>query len=240
MLPHQRLSLLLIVVFLLVSLPIASAQLGGLTDRIRDRVENDVERRIEERAVEAARASLDLAEDAIVCAATDNECIDEARGSGVEPVIVNQDGEPVSGYEPAGADNSGPDPEVWANYEFIPGERVLFLHDFEGTAFRGYSFSSEDEWDEHLRYITSSPFAFRSYLSSSTSENIARDFMRRHPCKVLLTIRSRRGKEISKYSVFPLEQEVLFGQRTVFRTISSSRQGTPFTLQLRSYETNHC
>ena len=127
----------------LATAPSADAQLG---DRIRDRIRRDAERRIEERAVAAARRTLDLAEDAIVCAVTDEECIEDARSSGQEPVVVNENGEPVSGYEPGstgsgssgsssgGAASGGSDPgEVWANYEFIPGERVLFAHDFEGT-----------------------------------------------------------------------------------------------------------
>ncbi len=138
----QRFPTLLFLVGLCVSLSTpASAQLGGIGDRIRDRVEDDVSDRIERRAVDAARRTLDLAEDAIVCAVTDEECIEDARSNGQEPVIVNEDGEPISGYEPAGSNGNssagnpgGSDPgEVWANYEFIPGDRVLYLHDFEGT-----------------------------------------------------------------------------------------------------------
>ncbi|NNF57524.1 MAG: hypothetical protein HKN04_04715, partial [Rhodothermaceae bacterium] len=137
------LALTLILPLALATVPTADAQLG---DRIRDRIRHDGERRIEERAVQAARRTLDLAEDAIVCAVTDEDCIEDARNSGQEPVIVNEDGEPVSGYEPGGSNGNsagnsssgttsgGSDPgEVWANYEFIPGERVLYAHDFEGT-----------------------------------------------------------------------------------------------------------
>ena len=139
-LSRTLLALTLVLPLALATVPTADAQLG---DRIRDRIRRDAERRIEERAVQAARRTLDLAEDAIVCAVTDEECIEEARNSGHEPVVVNDDGEPVSGYEPAGSDGNsnnsgtpagGSDPgEIWANYEFIPGERVLFAHDFEGT-----------------------------------------------------------------------------------------------------------
>lgn len=137
-LSRYLLALTIVLPLALASVPTADAQLG---DRIRDRIRRDAERRIEERAVQAARRTLDLAEDAIVCAVTDEDCIEEARESGQEPVIVNEDGEPVSGYEPAGSNGNnsgnpsgGSDPgEVWANYEFIPGERVLFAHDFEGT-----------------------------------------------------------------------------------------------------------
>jgi len=130
---------------LLALAPVAEAQLGGLGGRIRDRVSRDAERRIEERAVEAARRTLDLAEDAIVCAVSDTDCIEGARQSGREPVVVDEDGAPVSGYEPPSTDTGGGDPtaggtgaapgpgDVWDTYEFVPGERVLFVHDFEGT-----------------------------------------------------------------------------------------------------------
>ena len=111
----------------------AEAQLGK---RIKNRVKRDAERRVEDRAVNAARRTLDLAEDAIVCAVTDKKCIEEARDKGQEPVIVDKDGNPVSGYEPAGGgdvDDGTPGQGVWANYDFVSGDSVLFVHDFEGT-----------------------------------------------------------------------------------------------------------
>lgn len=125
--------LLALAVALPLAAPTAHAQ---LIDRIKRRVQRDAEQRVEERAVQAARKTLDLAEDAIVCAVTDEACIKEARRKGQEPVVVDAEGRPVSGYPPAGskvaAGASGAD-TVWANYDFAPGERVLFVHDFEGT-----------------------------------------------------------------------------------------------------------
>jgi outer membrane protein OmpA-like peptidoglycan-associated protein len=106
---------------------------GQLLNRVRDRVQRDAERRVEERAVAAARATLDLAEDAIVCAVTDEDCIADARAQGQEPVVVDADGKPISGYQPAEAPSDGPGASVWANYDFVPGDNVLFYHDFEGT-----------------------------------------------------------------------------------------------------------
>jgi outer membrane protein OmpA-like peptidoglycan-associated protein len=51
---------------------------------------------------------------------------------------VDADGQPVSAAEAEAArrragGGSADEPEVWANYDFVPGERVLFIHDFEGT-----------------------------------------------------------------------------------------------------------
>jgi outer membrane protein OmpA-like peptidoglycan-associated protein len=112
--------------------PLAEAQLWK---RVRNRVQTEAEQRAETRAVEAARRTLDLADNAIVCLMGDEACIREARQQGQEPVVVNEKGEPVSGYPPAktaGSDDQ-PGKGVWANYDFVPGERLLFAHDFEGT-----------------------------------------------------------------------------------------------------------
>jgi outer membrane protein OmpA-like peptidoglycan-associated protein len=107
---------------------------GQILDRIRNRAAREAERRLEERAVEAARRTLDLAEDAIVCAITDQDCIEDAGKQGKEPVVVDEDGKPVSGYEPAGqSEDDTPGAGVWANYDFVPGDNVLFYHDFQGT-----------------------------------------------------------------------------------------------------------
>jgi outer membrane protein OmpA-like peptidoglycan-associated protein len=133
-----------------LALTLAACSPGAIADRVTDRVTRDIDYRVERRATDIARRTLDLAEDAIVCVVTDQACIEDARAQGQEPVVVNEDGEPVSGYpsggtaaggsassgsagSPGGA-GSAPDPgAVWANYDFVPGERVLFVHDFEGT-----------------------------------------------------------------------------------------------------------
>ena len=133
--PSLRYMLLFLMMgaFVVPAFQTAEAQLGK---RIKNRVKRDAERRVENRAVEAARRTLDLAEDAVVCVVTDERCIEEARDDGQEPVIVDKDGNPVSGYEPAGDDNDDegtPGEGAWANYDFVSGDTVLFYHDFEGT-----------------------------------------------------------------------------------------------------------
>ena len=79
---------------------------GAIADRVQDRVTRDIDYRVERRATDIARRTLDLAEDAIVCVVTDQACIEDARAQGQEPVVVTEDGEPVSGY-PAGGTASG-------------------------------------------------------------------------------------------------------------------------------------
>ncbi|MEO0557974.1 MAG: OmpA family protein [Bacteroidota bacterium] len=129
---------------LVLALALSACSPSAIADRVQNRVERDIDRRVEQRAIQIANRTLDLAEDAIVCVVTDDECIADARAQGQEPVVVNADGEPVSGYDPAGnssgssgsgtsgGDANGP-MDVWANYDFVPGDRVLFMHDFEGT-----------------------------------------------------------------------------------------------------------
>lgn len=106
-------------------------------DRFRSAVEREVDRRLDQRIQQAARATVDAAEDAIVCAATDQECIDDARADDQELVIVDEDHEVIA-HENAASSASdteeaaalAPGEGVWANYDFVPGERVLFAEDF--------------------------------------------------------------------------------------------------------------
>lgn len=88
-------ALLAILMFALAMAETADAQIW---DRVRDRVSREAERRVEDRMVNAARRAMDATENAIVCVATDPECIQAARDEDAELVIVDEDGEVVS-YE---------------------------------------------------------------------------------------------------------------------------------------------
>ncbi len=145
--------LLLFTFALLLAAQPADAQ--GFLDRLKDGAKRGAERAAEreaaKRADRAVTAAFDVAEDAVVCAVTDETCIAEGANSGAEVVIVDDEGQRVSdaeeraarqraGVPPAatgGAEATGGDDEpgegVWANYDFVSGDRVLFYHDFEGT-----------------------------------------------------------------------------------------------------------
>jgi OmpA-OmpF porin, OOP family len=87
-------------------------------------------------------AAIGATEDAIVCTVSDRTCIEEARADGEELVIVDGEGNPIAHENapgqnavapPADAATPGvPGEGVWANYDFVPGERVLFYEDFAG------------------------------------------------------------------------------------------------------------
>lgn len=140
--------LLLFACALLLAAQPADAQ--GFLDRLKDGAKRGAERAAEreaaKRADRAVTAAFDVAEDAVVCAVTDETCIAEAADSGAEVVIVDDEGQRVSEAEeraarqragvpaaPAPAGGDVPGEGVWAGYDFVSGDRVLFYHDFEGT-----------------------------------------------------------------------------------------------------------
>ena len=125
----QRLSLLAFAVLLCGCLVPASssAQIGGM---IRGAVNNAAQTKIN---------------NVVNCAVNDQDCIDKAHAEGKPVTVVDGNGKPlkdqsaarkVGGDSTAGAPDAGandpPGKGVWLNYDFIPGERVLFYDDFSG------------------------------------------------------------------------------------------------------------
>ncbi len=101
-------------------------------------VENEAERKTEQ----AVRNALGLAEDVVVCMVGDDKCVEEAEKNDKEYVVADDEGNVVSDHrhhaieeEPATAEESEDGPlkpgeGVWANYDFVPGDRVLFYDDY--------------------------------------------------------------------------------------------------------------
>jgi OmpA-OmpF porin, OOP family len=108
----------------LIPLP-ADAQIG---QRLRDRARQQIEQRAEQRADEAVAVALDAA-DSVVCAIDDEVCLRDARAAGNEVVLTREDGTPVARDEYP-ADALRPGEGVWTNYDFVPGERVLWAENF--------------------------------------------------------------------------------------------------------------
>jgi outer membrane protein OmpA-like peptidoglycan-associated protein len=138
-----------VIVGLLLASPLpADAQ---ILDRVKDAAEDAAE---DETAEQADR----LVREAIRCVVGDAECAEDAHDAGRGVVFVDDDGEvitdedgaPVTDAEEAaavvaaadaegGADApEGPDGEgipgegVWANYDFVPGDSILFYDDYSG------------------------------------------------------------------------------------------------------------
>jgi outer membrane protein OmpA-like peptidoglycan-associated protein len=119
----MRLAVLGLLIGGLVATPTpAAAQLGGLKKKIKQKVERAADKEVDE--------ALSKTENEIRCTAGDSDCIAKAKKDGKTVVVVNQDGEVVDSDAAADAAPSRPGEGVWANYDFVPGNRILFAEDF--------------------------------------------------------------------------------------------------------------
>ena len=107
--------------------------------QIIDRVKKAAQRTVEN---EAARRTAMLLRDAIRCALDDPFCPKEAEEAGEEVIYVDDDGEVITDEEgvpiqdqqkaaEAAGEPMKPGEGAWANYDFVPGERVLFYEDYD-------------------------------------------------------------------------------------------------------------
>ncbi|MGH7657509.1 MAG: OmpA family protein [Gemmatimonadales bacterium] len=117
--------------FIVVPTP-AEAQFGGLGKKIKQKAEE----RIEQKEDQAAEAVVDEADKAVTCSVTDQDCIDSAQESGQPVKVTDASGNAVSSQDSAAAMSGGkpaslkPGEGAWANYDFVPGSRVLYSDDF--------------------------------------------------------------------------------------------------------------
>ena len=139
-----------ICLFLMIAPAPAEAQIW---DRVKKSAKETVEREAEEKTENAVEGAIDGTisglEKAAKCIFTDTACIEKAEENGQTVVMTDAEGEvirdergqPVTDPEVAQAQQVGsgaqgetapqkPGEGVWANYDFVPGERVLFTDDF--------------------------------------------------------------------------------------------------------------
>ena len=109
--------------------------------RVKKAAKETAERKAEEKTEDAVEAAID---GAIECVIGDEACIIRAQEEGKTVVMTDADGEvirdeagaPVTDPAAAQAQAAGepvalkPGEGVWANYDFVPGDRVLFADDF--------------------------------------------------------------------------------------------------------------
>lgn len=108
----------LTVVITAVALALASstvAEAQGIGSRLKRRAEEAAKRKVEERTERRAGEATDAALDKAECAATDKLCKEKTAQQGT-----------ATGSAPGGKPGEG----VWANYDFRPGDRPLFVADF--------------------------------------------------------------------------------------------------------------
>lgn len=103
---------------------------------LRDRLKAKATQRLDQRVDEAIDRTLD----AVECVITDLACIEKAQASGQDVVVTDTDGKPISTSE------GKPGEGEWLNYDYTPGERILFYSDFSeddvGDFPRGFDFVS--------------------------------------------------------------------------------------------------
>jgi outer membrane protein OmpA-like peptidoglycan-associated protein len=122
-----------------------TADAQGIFGRIKDKVQQKVQQKVDRATDSVTSAAVDKAAGAITCAASDASCIKNASSAGHAVQVVDSQGRPVSssdsaaamsgaggtaGGATASAGTAAPGAGVWLNYDFIPGDRVLFFDDF--------------------------------------------------------------------------------------------------------------
>ncbi|MEO0575521.1 MAG: OmpA family protein [Pseudomonadota bacterium] len=115
-----------------------------LLDRLKDATKRGVERAIDRETEKRADELTTDAIDAVICAVTDLDCIERARQDGRDIVVTDENGDALPEQEQAevvadadkrNAERAEParpgEDSVWANYDFVPGDRPLFIEDFD-------------------------------------------------------------------------------------------------------------
>lgn len=110
----------------------ASAQFGKMMQKAKERANAAVDK--------ATDKALDKAEQKVKCAVGDDECVAKAKAEGKEVEVTGsaeQAGAPAARASAGAATAAAAKPApktpgmgAWANYDFVPGERVLFAEDF--------------------------------------------------------------------------------------------------------------
>ena len=130
----------------------AAAQFKGLKDRIKKKAEEKVTQKVEKKADEGTEKALAGAEKVISCLVTDRACIRSAKENGKQVVVTDATGARVSSADsaravdqataglaaPSGLVSASAKPRIgegaWTNYDFVPGDRALFVEDFSSDA----------------------------------------------------------------------------------------------------------
>ncbi|MEN7343311.1 MAG: OmpA family protein [Pseudomonadota bacterium] len=126
-----------ILIFGFVSLMLSATAEAQFLDKLKDATKRGAERAVEREAERRADEAATKAIDSVICAVTDLVCIQRARDAGQDVVVTDANGDALpedqqaAAISNAGAAPARPGEGVWANYDFIPGDRPLFIEDFE-------------------------------------------------------------------------------------------------------------
>jgi outer membrane protein OmpA-like peptidoglycan-associated protein len=130
------------------------------------------------------------------CAFHDQACIAQAKADGKTPVMTDADGnlmtdeqgrpmtDPAAAAVKAGASGQRPGTGAWANYDFIPGDKMLFVDDFSrdnvGDFPRRWNLLAGNwevvEWQGGRYLRATSPGAVRIDLPATLPERFTIEF----------------------------------------------------------------
>lgn len=170
-LPFRRLTIAVAFAALGTSAAPSPASAQGMFDRMKKKAEEAAKRKVEERTEKRAGEATDAAMDKAECKASDRMCKnnDDASASGVAGG--------AAGTVSAGKPGEG----AWKNYDFVPGDRVIFAEDFSrdevGDFPKRLTFKSGNieivEWKD-ARFLSTNTFA--SELSIPLPETLPERF----------------------------------------------------------------
>jgi OmpA-OmpF porin, OOP family len=193
----QRTSRITIPLLFLIALPASAVPVSaqGIMGRIKDKAKSEVEKK---------------AVGAVSCAVSDQTCIDKAKADGKPVVVTDKNGKPASSADSARAVNgrSGstgstaagsvassstsapPGAGVWLNYDFIPGDSVIFYDDFANDHV-GDLPTHEDVTRGNVTIVD---IGGRKFLRTQTSGNMTITLTRALPQRFTIeTVFHRRG-----------------------------------------------
>jgi OOP family OmpA-OmpF porin len=105
--------------------PAVDAQ--GVLGRMKKKAEEAAKKKVEDRAEKKAGEVTDAMLDKVECKVDDQACVDQAQREGKDVVVTDESGGVVAG---GASVTMKPGQGAWANYDFKPGERILFFDDF--------------------------------------------------------------------------------------------------------------
>lgn len=161
----------------------AHAQFGDFGKKLKQKVEQKVEQRVDRRTDQAIDKGLDKVE----CAAVDQTCIDKAKAEGKQVTTVDSPAQPVSQSSSTGGNGKAatlkPGEGAWANFDFKPGDRIIFADDFSkdevGDFPRRFEFRSGQmeivEWNQ-ARWLRSAQGKFWIPLPETLPERFTMEF----------------------------------------------------------------
>ena len=110
----------------------APAEAQSLGDRLKRKAKEKVEQKTNQTMDRAVDGAANKAENTVKCAVTDTACAEKAKAEG--KTVVAEEATPSAATAPvaaAGGDaNAKPGEGAWVNYDFVPGDRAVFVDDF--------------------------------------------------------------------------------------------------------------